>query len=282
MSNIFFKSVSFNKAAYSYSYVEGRVLNIVVDGVPLSVHFQSNAEAIDGLKELTDLLNGERATNQDTVKTNPLDDLVNKMKSGKVLNILNECNEKLNGVLERTKDTVSDKVSDAAYRHITSAIEERARQLFTDVEDRLKDLKDNLPDIDDVLNQAFSTEEQPKQEQEQPKPKPTVKTKRSFGTVEDVFGFEVTSSKEVKKEAVDTSEVLIGDMRPSELRAAIDVFVNDITSTERAQSMFNSIISNFDKETADEAMQAFKELIYNVAIQHEDKTLEQVLRENFQ
>ncbi|AXC39071.1 UNVERIFIED_ORG: hypothetical protein [Escherichia phage CMSTMSU] len=42
--------------------------------------------------------------------------------------------------------------------------------------------------------------------------------------------------------------------------------------------MFSSISANFGKEATEQAVQAFKDLIYTVAIANPEQTLEEVLR----
>ena len=91
MSNIFFKTISFKKESYSYAYVDGKVLNIVLDGVDVPVQFTSHQEAIEGAQELNSLLNG--IEKKPEVKSD-LDLLVDKIKSGELLSILDQCNEK--------------------------------------------------------------------------------------------------------------------------------------------------------------------------------------------
>ena len=268
MSNIFFKTISFKKESYSYAYVDGKVLNIVLDGVDVPVQFTSHQEAIEGAQELNSLLNG--IEKKPEVKSD-LDLLVDKIKSGELLSILDQCNEKLRGVVGDVRTTVQDRLLEQAFKEVTKKTEERVEGM--------------IKNIDDVLTHMFtkpyesSTDSEEKQEEpvERTKPSIVTKVKHSFGSLDDVFGFTNVSTDE--KPEVD--EMLIGDMTTGQLKKEIDTFVNELISSERAENMFSSISANFGKEATEQAVQAIKDLIYTVAIANPEQTLEEVLRKNF-
>lgn len=272
MSNIFFKSISFNKADYSYAFVDGRTLNIVLNGVEVPVLFASNEEAIEGVKELNDKLNG--ISTKKPVEKSDLDVLVDKIKSGELLTILDSCNEKLREVVGDVRQTVQDRLLDQAFKEVTKKTEERVDGM--------------IKDIDAVLSHMFTKpfetktdtpDEDVKEPTERVKPTIITKVKRSFGSLDDVFGFDnVRVSTDEKQEVAD---MLIGDMTTGQLKTEIDTFVTELLSSERAESMFTSINENFGKEATEQAVQAFKDLIYTVAISNPEKTLEEVLRQNF-
>lgn len=270
MSNIFFKTISFKKESYSYAYVDGKVLNIVLDGVDVPVQFTSHQEAIEGAQELNSLLNG--IEKKPEVKSD-LDLLVDKIKSGELLSILDQCNEKLRGVVGDVRTTVQDRLLEQAFKEVTKKTEERVEGM--------------IKNIDDVLTHMFtkpyesSTDSEEKQEEpvERTKPSIVTKVKHSFGSLDDVFGF--TNVRVSTDEKSEVDEMLIGDMTTGQLKKEIDTFVNELISSERAENMFSSISANFGKEATEQAVQAFKDLIYTVAIANPEQTLEEVLRKNF-
>ena len=261
MSNIFFKTISFKKASYSYAYVDGKVLNIVLDGVDVPVEFKTHEEAVEGAKELNSILNGEVSQKQN-VKSD-LDVLLEKIKTGEVLEILDNCNEKLRNVVNNVRDQIQEKALEQAFKHVSKNAESRIDGM--------------VKNLDDVLSHLFTKEYE--QEVEEEPVKETKKEKRSFGSGDDVFGF--TNDRTSADEPKEISEMLIGDMTTKQLRNEIDKFVTSCIKSERAQSMFKSISENFGPEATEQALTAFKELIYNVAISNPDKTLEEVLRDNF-
>lgn len=260
MNNIFFKTISFKKSSYSYAYVDGKVLNIVLDGVDVPVQFNSYEEAIDGAKELNSILNGEVSLKQN-VKSD-LDVLLKKIKSGEVLEILENCNEKLSNVVNDVREHIQEKALDQAFKHVSKKAESRIDGM--------------VKNIDDVLSHLFTKEYE--QAAEEPKEE-AKKEKHSFGSGDDVFGF--TNVRTSSDEPKEISEMLIGDMTTTQLRKEIDKFVTTSVQSERAQNMFKSISDNFGPEATEQALTAFKELIYNVAIRNPEKTLEEVLRDNF-
>lgn len=260
MNNIFFKTISFKKESYSYSYVDGNVLNIVLNGVDVPVKFYSHEEAVDGAKELNSILNGEDSQKQ-KVKSD-LDALLEKIKSGEVLEILENCNEKLRKVVNDVRDQIQENALDQAFKQVSKKAESRIDNM--------------VKNIDDVLSHLFTKEYDCDTDKPVTESK---KEKRNFGSSDDVFGFSnVRTSADEPKEI---SEMLIGDMTTKQLRNEIDKFVTTSIKSERAQNMFKSISANFGTEATEQALNAFKELIYNVAIRNPEKTLEEVLRENF-
>ena len=267
MNNIFFKTISFKQESYSYAYVDGSTLNIVLNGVDVPVHFKTHEDAIDGAKELNDILNGTRKAQ----KTSDIDILIDKIKSGEVLTILENCNDKLNEAISGAYSTIEQRLNDQSFKDIAKKAEERVEGVIND--------------IDAVLTHMFTKPyETSKDETEEPveKAKPTIitKVKRSFGSLDDVFGFSKENSS-TEEPVPEVTDILIGDMTTTQLKKEISLFVDGLLNSERAESMFNSISSNFGKEATEQAVQAFKDLIYTVAISNPDKTLEQVLRENF-
>lgn len=267
MSNIFFKTISFKKESYSYAYVDGKVLNIVLDGVDVPVEFCSHNEAIDGLQELNSILNGE--TKKSTKVKSDLDVLVEKIKSGEVLDILNNCNDKLRSVIGGVGEQIQEKALEKAFKHVSKKAESR--------------IDDMVKDIDAVLNHMFTkeiiTDEEPEVQPTKEKPTIVTKVKRNFGFSDDAFGF--SNVRLNTDEEPELDEMLIGDMTTVALKQEIAKFVDSLLSSERAEQMFGSISENFGKEATEQAVQAFKDLIYTVCLSNPDKTLEQVLRENF-
>ncbi|MED6699196.1 hypothetical protein VWH97_05650 [Escherichia coli O157] len=279
MSNIIvFKTVSFNKDLYSHSYVSSNNLIIeLTNGATLAVEFDSSLESNAALKELAMVLNGEPVNK--SKPTDGLDMLVNKILNGKsseIVELLKNCTDKITETVSTAKSKAEDKLYEEAFKVVGAAAEYK--------------LNGMINNLDQVLSHMFTKEyetEEP-ESQEQPSKKEDVKSKvksaftgakKKFGLSEDIFGYSDTTAQ--TDDDSQSDDILIGDMLDRQLRAEISAFVDSVVSSERAQDMFESISKNFGEEESKAAIDGFKNLIYSVAVQHQDKTLEYVIRNYF-
>lgn len=280
MSNIIvFKNVSFKKDLYSHSYVNDDTLVIQLsNGSSLPISFECSSDAKDALLELSSVLNGESSNK--SKPTDGLDCLINKIlcgKSSEIVDILKNCTDKITETVSSAKAKTEDKLYEEAFKVVGAAAESKLNSMINN--------------LDQVLSHMFTKEyetentvqpEAPKSEDEKSKMKAAFNgSKKKLGLSEDVFGYGDISPL-CEDESCDTHDnQLIGDMFDRQLRSEISAFVDSVVNTERAQEMFYSIKKNFGEEESAAAIESFKNLIYTVAVQNQDKTLEEVIRKFF-
>ena len=262
MSHIIFETVTFNKQQYSHAYITARSVVVVLKtNHELYVDFDTLDKAKEGLVELNKLVSDETKTS--TAKTTSkfgIEDVVEKITSGKadqIVAVLDRCTDRLNNILSDTKGKVKDVVMEQAMKVAAARVEGK--------------MKDMMGNIDSVLETMF-TKPYETEVNDESDDKPSKRKN---------FGFDNFFEKAMNPAGQVPDDILIGEMTTTDLKAEISKFVDEAVSTDKAVQMFGDVAKNFSPDEVEKAIQAFKDIIYQVACANPDSTLKDVLRNNF-
>lgn len=287
-----FHNVSFIASTVTGLEVEMNILHILTTGQGYEVRFKSGEEAQQGLKELTDILNGTVKTAQEAPKSSKADELKN---------IINGGFDRLQSTLENVKATATDKVQEAIMAQVLGG----AGKTVSDLMDRKDDLVQRAADMLSTLEKLLDTEEvkeEPKPMATRNEPKATKGTEEAvqratsiidtdgiFTDSTPIVNVQVTAAIDPKKITADEfkqifgtpAEPLIGDMSERQLREFIAEFVDGALSNERVQQLFQNIKDNFGVDEAEGAIEGYKNLILTICLQNTEMTLSEIISKYF-
>lgn len=287
-----FHNVSFIASTVTGLEVEMNILHILTTGQGYEVRFKTEEEAQQGLKELTDILNGTAQTAQEAPKASKTDELKNIIAGGF---------DRLQSTLENAKTTASDKVQEAIMAQILGG----AGKTVSDLINRKDDLVQRAADMLSTLEKLLDTEEV----KEEPKPMATrnepkaakgseeavqratsiIDTDGIFTDSTQIVNVQVTAVADPKtitagvfKQIFGTpAEPVIGDMSERQVREFISEFVDGALSNERVQQLFQNIKDNFGADEAEGAIDGYKNLILTICLQNTEMTLSEIISKYF-
>lgn len=290
-----FHNVSFIASTVTGLEVEMNTLHILTTGQGYEVRFKSGEEAQEGLKELTDILNGTTKTAQEAPKASKTDELKATIASGF---------DRLQSVLEGAKTTATDKVQEAILAQVLGG----AGKTVSDLLERKDDLVQRATDILSTLEKLLDKEETKEQRPMATRNKPEAATPAK-GTEEAVkratsiidtdgiftdntapsFDAQVTATVDAKKITADQfkqifgtpAEPVIGDMSERQVREFIAEFVDGALANERVQQLFQNIKDNFGADEAEGAIDGYKNLILTICLQNTEMTLSEIISRYF-
>lgn len=283
-----FHSVSFIASTVTGLEVEQNELHINTTGESFTVRFKTKEEALSGLEELTEILNGKK-------KEEPKDESAWDIKDTLKFGI-----DRFNETFGNIKSAATDKVQEAVISQILGT----TGKAVSDIMDRKDELMSRAAVLLSTLETALdnTTEEKPMATRNKPVDESTEKTScfkdvvtraTSILDTDGIFTSLSTDSgaitRDTKKITTEQfkeifgteSEPLIGDMSERQLREFIGEFVDNALANDRVQQLFQNIKDNFGTNEAEEAIEGYKKLILTIALQNTEMTLSDVISRYF-
>lgn len=283
-----FHSVSFIASTVTGLEVEQNELHINTTGESFTVRFKTKEEALSGLEELTEILNGKK-------KEEPKDESAWDIKDTLKFGI-----DRFNETFGNIKSAATDKVQEAVISQILGT----TGKAVSDIMDRKDELMSRAAVLLSTLEAALdnTTEEKPMATRNKPVDESTEKTScfkdvvtraTSILDTDGIFTSLSTDSgaitRDTKKITTEQfkeifateSEPLIGDMSERQLREFIGEFVDNALANDRVQQLFQNIKDNFGTNEAEEVIEGYKKLILTIALQNTEMTLSDVISRYF-
>lgn len=281
---ITFKNVTFLPYDFSGAVVEGKTLYIYSGSKTFDIEFKTSAEAREALAELNELLKSALGTSPGEAASPEaqIEQVLTKITDS-IDTVTSTVTATLSGLFATATATAKKAAVDAVVNKAKGSIEERVETILGDLSSALA----SLGIVDDEETAKPKAKEPNREPQSKPQPE-IIKKRRSFDA--DVFGATAveTPNETDQRElplftdvAGTPDEPLIGDLTHSELEDYIEQFMQDVMSNERVQSMFQSILSNFDAEKAADALSGYKKVVLTIALQNPEQTLTQVIQNYF-
>lgn len=290
-----FHNVSFIASTVTGLEVEMNILHILTTGQGYEVRFKSGEEAQQGLKELTDILNGTAKTAQEAPKASKTDELKATIASGF---------DRLQSVLEGAKTTATDKVQEAILAQVLGGAGKTVSDLLEHKDVLVQRATDMLSTLEKLLDKEETPEQRPMATRNKPEAATPAKgteeaVKRATSIIDTdgiftdntapSFDAQVTATVDAKKITADQfkqifgtpAEPVIGDMSERQVREFIAEFVDGALANERVQQLFQNIKDNFGADEAEGAIDGYKNLILTICLQNTEMTLSEIISRYF-
>lgn len=291
-----FHNVSFKTDTVTGLEIDQKnTLYITTTGETFAVPFQTRDEAVDGLQELTDILNGT-TTKQDEPQASKVDDLKNTVAFGF---------DRLQSILGDIKESASSKAQEALMAQVLGTAGKTVSDLMERKDDLVQRAADMLSTLESLLDKEETPAPRPMATRNKPvdveiktgeasdavkRAKSIIDTDGIFASIAEQFDdVRLSATVEPKKLTVEQfkqvfgtpDEPLIGDMSERQLRDVISEFVDNAMDNERVQTLFATIRQNFSDEEADNAIEGYKNLMLTIALQNVESTLSDVISKFF-
>ena len=276
-----FHNVSFKTDTVTGLEIDQKnTLYITTTGETFAVPFQTRDEAVVGLQELTDILNGTTAK-QDEPQASKVDDLKNTVAFGF---------DRLQSILGDIKESASNKAQEALMAQVLGTAGKTVSDLMERKDDLVQRATDMLSTLEKLLDKDEVQEQRPMATRNKPvdveiktgeasdavkRAKSIIDTDGIFASIAEQFDdVRLSATVEPKKLTVEQfkqvfgtpDEPLIGDMSERQLRDVISEFVDNAMDNERVQTLFATIRQNFSDEEADNAIEGYKNLMLTIAL----------------